>query len=274
MSASRLNPLRDLVAPPFARSADAGINKMLRAVREHLGIDVAFLTEFRAKDRIFTHVDGKTGAPIRAGDSLSLDQGYCQRVADGRLPQLIMDATTHAEAAALPETSAVPIGSHLSVPIRLSDGRIYGTLCCFSFIPDVSLTERDLQIMKVLAELLADQIDQDMCAVRLQTQRVDKLIALIDWGEPSIVYQPICDLESRRIAGVEALARFNSTPQLTPDVWFNEAAALGNICGASDASVTRREEGPGLLLGATEATRGAARRHYPGTDDRGSAATT
>jgi EAL domain-containing protein (putative c-di-GMP-specific phosphodiesterase class I) len=227
MSASHLNPLRDLVTPALATSVDSGIDKMLHAVREHLGMDVAFLAEFRARDRIFRHVDAKTTAPIQAGDTLTLDKGYCQRVVDGRLPQLIRDAGAHPEAAALPETSAIPIGSHLSVPIRLGDGRIYGTLCCFSFIPDVSLTERDLQIMRVLAELLADQIDQETRAVRLQTQRVDELIALMDRGEPSIVYQPIYDLESRRIAGVEALARFSSAPQVTPDVWFNEASALG-----------------------------------------------
>ena len=227
MSALRLNPLRDLVTPPLATSVDAGIDKMLHAVREHLGMDVAFLAEFRGRDRIFRHVDAKTAAPIQVGDTLSLDQGYCQRVVDGRLPQLIKNAAAHPEAAALPETSAVPIGSHLSVPIRLSDGRIYGTLCCFSFLPDVSLTERDLQVMKVLAELLADQIDQDVRASRLRTQRVDELIALMDRGEPSIVYQPIYDLESRRMAGVEALARFSSTPHVTPDVWFNEAAVLG-----------------------------------------------
>jgi EAL domain-containing protein (putative c-di-GMP-specific phosphodiesterase class I) len=145
----------------------------------------------------------------------------------------------------LPETSAVPIGSHLSVPIRLADGRIYGTLCCFSFIPDVSLTERDLQIMRVLAELLADQIDQDLRVVRLQTQRVDELTALMDRGEPMMVYQPIYDLESRRIAGVEALARFGSTPRVTPDVWFNEAAALGigpklETCAVRSALVALR----------------------------------
>src|ERR1700679_692832 len=160
-SASLLNPLRDLVTPPLAASLDAGIDNMLHAVREHLGMDVAFLTEFRARDRIFRHVDAKSTAPIHAGDTLSLEEGYCQRVVDGRLPQLIKDAAAHPVAAALPETSAVPIGSHLSVPIRLSDGRVYGTLCCFSFIPDVSLTERDMQMMRVLAELLGDQIDHE-----------------------------------------------------------------------------------------------------------------
>jgi hypothetical protein len=50
-----------------------GIDRMLHAVREHLGMDVAFLAEFRATDRIFRHVDAKTAAPIQAGDTLPLD---------------------------------------------------------------------------------------------------------------------------------------------------------------------------------------------------------
>jgi sensor c-di-GMP phosphodiesterase-like protein len=206
MSASRPNPLRDLVTPPLATSLDAGIDKVLHAVREHLGMDVAFLTEFRERNRIFRHVDAKQAAPVKVGDTLSLTQGYCQRVVDGRLAQLIKNAAAHPEAAALPETDAIPIGSLLSVPIRLSDD---------------SLTERDLQVMRVLAKLLADQIDHEVSAVRLRAKRVDELLALMRRGEPSIVYQPIYDLESNRIAGVEALARFRSNPPVTPDVWFD-----------------------------------------------------
>ena len=221
------NPLRDLVAPPITTSVGSGVDKMLHAVREHLGMDIAFVSEFRERDRVFRHVDAKAASPIQAGDALPLEQGYCQRVVQGKLPQLIRDAKTLPEAAALPETSAVPIGSHLSVPIRLGDGRVYGTLCCFSFIPDVSLTERDLQMMKVLAELLGDQLDHDMRAGHRRAERIGELLALIDAGQPSIVYQPIYDLESRRLAGVEALSRFATTPRVTPDVWFNEAAALG-----------------------------------------------
>ena len=50
------------------------------------------------------------------------------------------------------------------------------------------------------------------------------------WTEPSllrIVYQPIVDLASGRLAGVEALARFDVEPERPPDVWFAEAAAAG-----------------------------------------------
>ena len=218
--------LRYLVRPSLDAGEDEGVATVLHAVREHLGMDVAFVAEFRTTDRVFRHVNAKTRSPVGQGDAVPLEVGYCQRVVDGRLPQLIPDASAIPAAAALPETQAIPIGSHLSVPIRFRDGRLYGTFCCFSFEPDATLGERDLRMMKVLAEILAERIEQDTRTNRDRTQRVEVLREMMDRGQPSIVYQPIYDLVSGGMAGVEALSRFNSTPPRSPDVWFAEAAAI------------------------------------------------
>ncbi|MEX0659479.1 MAG: EAL domain-containing protein, partial [Egibacteraceae bacterium] len=55
---------------------------------------------------------------------------------------------------------------------------------------------------------------------------VERIEAAID-GDLRMVFQPIVDLSSGRLAGVEALARFGGQPPQTPDVWFAEAAQLG-----------------------------------------------
>jgi EAL domain-containing protein (putative c-di-GMP-specific phosphodiesterase class I) len=222
------NPLNGLVATsPTAQLDAGGVDRILRSVRTHLGMDVAFVAEFRAHDRVFRHVDAQGQTPIQPGDAVPLERGFCQRVVDGRLPQLIVDAPNLPEAAGLPETHAVPIGSHLSVPIRLSDGRVYGTFCCFSFVPDLSLTKRDLQMMKAFADVLADQIDRDTRQTREQDSQIARLTEVMQQGQPAIVYQPIYDLETGRMAGVEGLSRFHAAPQRTPDIWFAEAAAVG-----------------------------------------------
>ena len=116
----------------------------LRSVRSHLGMDVAFVAEMVQGLRVFRHVDGRSDPmPICVGGADPLSDSYCQRVIDGRLPQLIPDTSKLPEAVALPITAILSIGSYISVPIRFSDGRLYGTFCCFSSKPDGTLNERD-----------------------------------------------------------------------------------------------------------------------------------
>jgi EAL domain-containing protein (putative c-di-GMP-specific phosphodiesterase class I) len=43
----------------------------------------------------------------------------------------------------------------------------------------------------------------------------------------SILYQPICNVATRRPVGLECLSRFSPSPVRTPDVWFSEAAEVG-----------------------------------------------
>jgi GAF domain-containing protein len=118
-------------------SIDEILPVALRSVRVHLGMDVAFISEFDDGRRIFQYVDSAPSKQfIQAGCSNPLDESYCQRVIDGRIPNIIQDAAHVPAAAELPVTQALPVGAHISVPIILSDGRIYGTFCCFRVTPD------------------------------------------------------------------------------------------------------------------------------------------
>jgi EAL domain-containing protein (putative c-di-GMP-specific phosphodiesterase class I) len=188
-------------------------------------MDVAFVSEFRGGRRHFRHVDAAGQSPIKAGDSSPLEEGYCQRVIDGRLPELIPDTAAVPEAMALPATTGVPVGAHLSVPIRLSDGRVYGTFCCFSFEPDPSLNDRDLQMMRVFADLTAFHIDRDLKSNGERDELRSRIASVIEQEQFSIVYQPIYDLASNEVAGLECLTRFTIKPPRSPDVWFAEADA-------------------------------------------------
>lgn len=226
--------LSDNVQPSLGTDA---VDKVLHAIRNHLDMDVAFVAEFRSTDRIFRHVDARDRTPIAAGDAAPLEQGYCKRVVEGRLPQLIPDTQQVAAAMALPETEAIPIGAHLSVPIRLADGRVFGTFCCFSFSADPSLGERDLKMMKVFATLLADQIDRDLEHQRTHEQRKDLVVTALEAGQPSILYQPIFDLSSQRLAGLECLSRFHLEPRLPPDEWFAQAADIGMAADLEIAAI-------------------------------------
>lgn len=214
--------------PASAEPPPSQINLAIQAIRSHLEMDVAFVSEFANGRRYFRYVDGAgDNLPIRVGGSDPLEEGYCQRVVDGRLPGLIRDAAAIPEAAAMPVTRALPVGAHMSVPIRLSDGRVYGTFCCFSYVPDHSLNDRDLQMMRVFAEMTGHAIESDLELRRDRDEKAERIRRVFEQDELSIVFQPIFELKTGRTVAVEALARFSGAPQRGPDLWFAEAAEVG-----------------------------------------------
>ena len=48
----------------------------------------------------------------------------------------------------------------MGVPVRFSDGRLYGTLCCASHAATPWLGERDVAFMRVLARMLAHELER------------------------------------------------------------------------------------------------------------------
>ena len=109
------------------------VEAVLAGARSFLGMDVAFIGEFTPDSRIFRYVDGAADCPgVRVGAGDAREESYCQRVVDGRLPELIPDARLMPAAAQLAVTTTLPVGAHLSVPILLSDGSVYGTFCSFA----------------------------------------------------------------------------------------------------------------------------------------------
>jgi len=140
---------------------DGAVPEVLRLLRQHMNMDVVFVSEFTDGKRVFRHVDtSPDGKVIEAGQSDPLEESWCQRVVDGRLPELIQDATfLPADAAPKPP---FPVGAHLSTPVVLKDGSVYGTLCCFSFQGNPNLAGQDLKKLKYTAQLTAAKIDQNV----------------------------------------------------------------------------------------------------------------
>ncbi|MEO3386983.1 EAL domain-containing protein [Mesorhizobium sp. CAU 1741] len=204
------------------------IQRALNAVRTHLGMDVAYLSEFVGNDSIFRVVDAPgLETLVKPGDARSLDDVYCRHIVEGRLPELIPDTANEPLAQSLPITKAVPIGSHVSIPIRMSDGSLYGMFCCLSARPNPSLNDRDLQVMRMFADLAAHQVSRDRDAEWDAQSRRRRIQQVIVEQAFTPVYQPICDIRLGGPVGFEALCRFAGEPYRSPDKWFAEAVEAG-----------------------------------------------
>lgn len=137
------------------------IERMLSDVRRVLRMDVAFVSEFVGDRLVFRALEGDAGSfGWREGESFPLDKSYCKRVLDGRIPDAVPDAKREEATKDLRVTTEADMGCYCAVPLVLSDGRLYGTLCRVSHEPDPWLRGRDLEIMDRTARWLIEDLER------------------------------------------------------------------------------------------------------------------
>jgi HD-GYP domain-containing protein (c-di-GMP phosphodiesterase class II) len=158
-SADNLDRLGDLAAD---RSVST-VESTLQIAREQLGMDVSFVSEFDGDWLAFRDSTGDMDSFAGAGTAggMPLEAAYCKRTAREESPYLIADAKTDEVAREMPVTWEADVGSYLGVPLVFSDGEVHGTFCTMSHSPDSSLGDRDIEFMKVLARIVAEQLERE-----------------------------------------------------------------------------------------------------------------
>ena len=208
-------------------SSSAAIERILSLARAALDMDVALVGAFDG-EFVVEAIDGANEwFDLEVGTRIPADQTYCGRMAQGKLPHLIHDAAADERTADLPMTRETGIGAYVGAPIRLWDGTLYGTLCCLSRSAEPSLNDRDVRFLRVLAEIVADQLDRGQLESEKRKLEWSRIRSILDRDHVDIEFQPIFDLLDCRIVSLEALARFWTEPMRGPAAWFAEANEVG-----------------------------------------------
>lgn len=164
-----------LVCTPDAADplVDPQVKQALSMYRQHLNMDVVFVSQFESGHRSFRMVESKPGNNLlQVGQSDPVEQSWCQHVVTGRLPQLMKDAQPYVDKGAAPKVG-IRIGTHLSTPILLKNGGVYGTLCCFSHEVQDQVGDQDLQRLQAMARMLAQKLEANAAATDLQLQPME-----------------------------------------------------------------------------------------------------
>ncbi|MDY6998175.1 MAG: EAL domain-containing protein [Actinomycetota bacterium] len=203
------------------------VRTLLSELRHRLGLDTAWLSSFGDDVQVFEVFDGDPEAlGLACGDTASLPGSYCVRVIDGRLPPVIPDTAANETTAALPITGELGLGAYVGVPVLGVDGTTVGMVCAVGKQARPELVDVDLRIVERVAGLIGVLIESPEHGgggLAGQRSAIRRVVAERDF---EVVFQAIHDVDTGRVMGVEALARFPCEP-FRPDAFFEQAAALG-----------------------------------------------
>jgi EAL domain-containing protein (putative c-di-GMP-specific phosphodiesterase class I) len=190
--------------------------------KRHLEMDVAYVSHLYGGRENFEAVAGRTGGfGVTVGESVPWGATYCSEMVKGIIPPVIPDARADPRVRDLPMTNTANIGAYIGVPLRLSDGTLYGSLCCASHHAEPELSSRDLRFLRMLADFLVDELDREND--RLATR--ESIASVLAGRHLDIALQPIVRLSDGRRIGVEALSRFPFGGR--PDEMFRAAHSVG-----------------------------------------------
>jgi GAF domain-containing protein len=145
-------------------STTESVSELLRHARTLLNMEIAFVSEFVHGWRVFRHVEAASNSSpvIEAGQSNPLEETYCQRVVDGRIPLAIPNTHLISGLKELDVTDKLKIRAYLAAPIILADGRIYGSACCISHQVRTTLGSKQVDALRTIAELVAIQVRKSL----------------------------------------------------------------------------------------------------------------
>ena len=201
--------------------------RYLALARASLDMELAWVAEVAPRAQIVRAVDGAAELlDIAEGVRLPLHTVAYEAGACDRFATIVGDVERDV---CPPANLGYPwsnVGAFASAPIRLINGRLYGTLSCVSRAPRRDLGASDKRLLAALAGALGEEIAVFAARAAVRDARRAEIEQVIAGSGLNMVAQPIVRLDTMLAVGVEALSRFDAPP-FRPDRWFADAAALG-----------------------------------------------
>ena len=139
------------------------IRSAIDAARDLVGIELAFVSQMEPDAQTYRFVGGDSASfGLPEGHVAAAEHGYCASMVAELIPNVVPDVRADARTQSIVATVAADVGAYIGVPLRLADGSLYGTFCCLSHDAQPGLGDRDRTIMRLLARLVADELDRQV----------------------------------------------------------------------------------------------------------------
>lgn len=214
--------------PRISGDNGAGLRRVLKLARTHLGMEIAWISEFQGDEYVIRSLSGDAAAlNLALEQTMPLAGSFCVRVLAGTLPRVVAEARRHPVTRELSITQEYGIGSYAGVPLIGPVGQPVGMLCCLSRSANPGLDAQSLRFLELIGELVSDHLGSSGGFVRTALGEAARIREVLDQGRIRMVFQPVKRLEDDALVAYEALARFDDPNFPTPAHAFAAAARAG-----------------------------------------------
>jgi HD domain-containing protein len=144
-----------------------GTRRLLKGVKDHLDMDVVFVSEFVDGEQVVRLIEGDGDYFGLAVDvAISLEQSYRWGFLEENLANANLDSGGVRSHGLVGTNDKMHIGFYVAVPLEFSDRTMYGTLHCLRRGTGPSLEKRDHKTLGLLTRLIADELERQAFEAR------------------------------------------------------------------------------------------------------------
>lgn len=133
----------------------------LTFLRQKLDFQLCMVTRAEGNDWTVLHSDDK-GYGVVPGDVFNWDDSFCSEMVKGLGPNIAADANQVPAYAAAEIGRKIPIGAYIGVPLRIADGRLFGTLCGIDPSVQPHYISEHQELIEMLGEMLSTILQMEL----------------------------------------------------------------------------------------------------------------
>lgn len=169
--------------PPFTGYPDfsSAANAVLEYLRGQFGFQLWMVTRTEGEDWIVLESNDH-GYGVSRGDVFKWADSFCSRMVMGQGPCIAPNSNAVESYSEAPIGQQVPIGAYIGVPLKDSDGGLFGTLCAIDPEPQEATLVDDLPLIQLLSQLLSSYLVAELQLSA--SQRTSQLMSLESLADP------------------------------------------------------------------------------------------
>ena len=142
---------------------ESASKKALAFLRRKLGFQMCMVTRTEGNDWAVIHRDDQ-GYGVNPGDVFNWGDSFCSEMVEGNGPNIAPDSSRVPAYAAAEIGRKIPIGAYIGVPLLLSDGRLFGTLCGIDPKPQPDSLADNQDLIELVGSMLSTILQMELKA--------------------------------------------------------------------------------------------------------------